>query len=113
MDGQLFSCRVSGFQFCSCGTRSSGEMSGGASSSSNTGVKRLSADCSHSDSETKRFHGDQSTSGVVMLMNDSDVDQSVSQWRVGRQRVFLVDVNDWDSASRYHLRALGSLMGHL
>ena len=49
-----------------------------------------------------------------MLMNDPDVDQSVSQWRVGRQRgVFVVDVNDWDSASRDHLRALGSLMGHL
>ena len=85
-------------------------MSGGASSSSNTGGTRPSADCSLSDLETKRIHGDHSTPGVVMLMNDSDFDQSVSQcWRVGRQRgVFLVDVNDWDSASRDHLRALGS-----
>ena len=85
-------------------------MSGEASSSSNTGVERPNADCSHSDSETKRCHGDHFTSDVVMFISDSDVGQSVSQWwSVGRQRgVFLVDVNDWHSASRNSLRALGS-----
>ena len=44
-------------------------------------------------------------------LNGSDPDQrSDSQcWGVGRQRgVFLVDVNDWDSAARDSLRALGS-----
>ena len=37
-----------------------------------------------------------------MFMSDPDVGQSVSQcWSVGRQSgVSLVDVNDWDSASR-------------
>ena len=38
-------------------------------------MKRPSADCSHSDSETKRFHGDHSTSDVVMFMSDADVGQ--------------------------------------
>ena len=34
---------------------------------------------------------------------------SQSVWNVGRQRgVLLVDVNDWDSASCYSLRVLGS-----
>ena len=37
-----------------------------------------------------------------MCMSDKDVGQSVGEcWSVGRQRgVFLVDVNDWGSASR-------------
>ena len=41
-------------------------------------------------------------------MSESDVNQSTSVG-VGRQRgVFLVDVNDWDSASRDSVLALGS-----
>ena len=47
-----------------------------ASSSSNTGVKRPISVSSHSDTEAKRFHGDRSTSDVVMLMS---VQKLVSQ----------------------------------
>ena len=73
-------------------------MSGVVSSASNSGVKCLSLDSSHSETETKRFHGDHPAPDVVML-NGSDVSQSV--------RVFL-DVNDWDSASHDSLCALCS-----
>ena len=85
-------------------------MSEGASSSSNTWMKRSTDDCSNSESRAKQFHADRFMRDVVMLLDDSEVSQAVSQCReVCRDKgTFLVDVNDWDSRSRDSLRALGS-----
>ena len=72
----------SAYNFSSSSTAAASDqvLSGGTSCSSDTGVKRPSDACSHSESEGKRFHVDHSTSDVVMLMSDSDVGQSVRQW---------------------------------
>ena len=82
----------------------------GASSSSNTSMKRPNDDNSNPELRAKRFHSDRSTRDVVMLMDDSEVSQAVEQCRVvcREKGTFLVDVNDWDCESRDSLRALGS-----
>ena len=56
-------------------------MSEGASGSSNTVIKRSSDVSSSSESGAKRFHADQSTSDVVMLLDDSEVSLAVSRCR--------------------------------
>ena len=65
--------------------------------------------CSHSESETKRFHADHSAPDVVMLLIESGPSQSASVSRSpSAEGVFLVDVIGWDSASGDSLRTLGS-----
>ena len=76
-------------------------MSDGASSAPDAAVilsMKRSRDSSHFESETKRHHSDHSMPDVVMLLDDSDVGQSMERCReVGRRKeTFLVDVNDWD-----------------
>ena len=85
-------------------------MSEGASSSHSTGVKRSNDDSFNTESVTKRFHTDHSTRDVVMLLDDSDVSQTVEQCRevCRRKGTFVVDVNDWDCESRDNFRACGS-----
>ena len=74
------------------------EGTGGAPDAAVRLSMKRSSDSSHSESETKRLHTDQSTRDVVMLLDDPDVSRAVEQCReVCRQKeTFLVDVNDWD-----------------
>ena len=84
-----------------------------ASSSSNTGVKRPISVSSHSDTEAKRFHGDRSTSDVVMLMSCSEVGQSASVGvSVDREECFF---SSSTTGILHHATACvhRALMGHL